>query len=190
MNNLSIATHTGSKWQTQGFFFPFNSLFTLPPEHSNLLIVPPPSQNPSPSPFSSEKGESLPGYQPTLTHQVTARLGASSSRQDSSVWEQDLLSGNRIRGSSPPPVLQLSGDLHENQAAHLLHMCGGGETSFNPCVLCSLVSGWVSGSPQGWSRFYQSKYYISFNTYFMDYLKRDRYDWLLVYSFKVILGLP
>lgn len=138
MNNLSIATHTGSKWQTQGFFFPFNSLFTLPPEHSNLLIVPPPSQNPSPSPFSSEKGESLPGYQPTLTHQVTARLGASSSRQDSSVWEQDLLSGNRIRGSSPPPPYSSYQGTCMKTRLHICYICVGVGRLASTHVCCVL----------------------------------------------------
>jgi hypothetical protein len=43
---------------------------------------------------------------------------------------------------SPAPVVQ---DPHEDQTAHLLHMCG----ILGPAWICSLVGGSVSESPKG-----------------------------------------
>ena len=56
----------------------------------------------------------------------------------------DPQAGNRFKDSTPA-LLQLLGYLHEDQAAHLLHMCGGPRSNLG----YSLVGGSDSGSPQG-----------------------------------------
>jgi hypothetical protein len=61
-----------------------------------------------------------PHYSPHYTHQVTAGLGASSPvevRQDSM---GNVGSGRQQIQDQPP--LQLLGDLHKDQATHLLHL--------------------------------------------------------------------
>jgi hypothetical protein len=78
-----------------------------------------------PFPFSSEKGESHPpGFQtPPFPHQVPAGLGASfttEARHNSPVRRLESIGRQQIQGQ---PLLQLLGDLHEEHAAPLLHVC-------------------------------------------------------------------
>jgi hypothetical protein len=95
--------------------------------YSVYILLAAPSQNPSqelPSiSFFSEKESPFPGYQPIPARQATATLGTSSpteARQGSPVRGTGS-TGRQQSGIAPAPVV---GDLHECQAAHLLHICG------------------------------------------------------------------
>lgn len=82
---------------------------------------------------------------PTLEQQVTAGLGAFLRLDKMHRLEgQDSQADNRVK-SSPLllPVLQLLWKLHEDQAAHLLHIPGVVKFSF-----ISLLFGSHSGSPR------------------------------------------
>jgi hypothetical protein len=114
----ACATTPGSRRQ---FFFFFFCLFTLHPAHCPQLQVPP-SHDPSSFslPFFSELVRA-PGYPPTLTHQVSVRICASSpteAHQATQLGEQIPWTGNSFCDSprSSVPVVQ---DPHEGQAAHL-----------------------------------------------------------------------
>lgn len=76
--------------------YPFSSLLCIHSTSQIAAFLSSQSLLPLPLPhlslsFISEKGEVLPGYQPTLTPQVTAGLGASPTEasQDSPVRAQD-----------------------------------------------------------------------------------------------------
>jgi hypothetical protein len=103
------------------FFFQYY-LFTL---HSN---IPPLSHHPTAPPLFPppllfwEKG-GHPGYHPTLVHQVSEDYAHSlplRTDKEAQLVEQDPQGGNRFRDSHHSSLL---GDLHEDQATHLLHMC-------------------------------------------------------------------
>lgn len=85
-----------------------------------LPLSDPPSQNPSPPFFSSERVPPL-SYPPTLAHLVSVRLSTSSS----------------------PEARQ---NRHGNWATCLLHICRG----LLPAPVCSLIGGSVSESSQGY----------------------------------------
>jgi hypothetical protein len=80
-------------------------------------------------------------YQPTLACQVTP--GHPLSLRPDKVGQ--LGNGILSHGQS---LLQLLGDTHEDQDAHLLHMWGNG---LDTAHACPLVGGSDSGSPQGCS---------------------------------------
>lgn len=85
-------------------------------------------------------------YQPTLAHQVITRLDISSPTEG----RQGIpFRGTRFTGryqSQVQPSLQLLGDLHEDQAAYLLHICV--RKGLAPALVCPLVGGLVSENPQ------------------------------------------
>ena len=80
-----------------------------------------------------------------MAHQVTSKLGTS--------FPTDARQGRPVRGtgstgrqqSQGQPLLQLLGDLHEDQGEHLLHMYW----DVGAAYVCSLVGGLVSGNSQG-----------------------------------------
>jgi hypothetical protein len=104
----------------------------------------------SPSPHSPLS----PGYCPNLTHQVTEKLGAFSPTEASKAASP--VRGMRSIGKQQileQPLLQLLGDLHEDQAAHLLHKCRVGVLSVQTMLALWLVI--QSQSPQ-WSKLVDS----------------------------------
>ena len=97
-------------------------------------------------PFSSEKGEAFPKYQPTLD---TVRWGPFSSRQEAR--QDSLFIGIRSSGrqqSKGQPLFLLLRDLCEDIATHLLPMCRGWRLGL--VHVCSFVDGSVSGILQVW----------------------------------------
>jgi hypothetical protein len=78
---------------------------------------PPPPHKTLPSIPCTEKGEDPTGLQPSLPHQVTARLGTSSPI--------DARQGSTVLGTGSTCRQELLGDSCEDQAAHLLHKCRG-----------------------------------------------------------------
>jgi hypothetical protein len=90
------------------------------------------------------------GYHHTLQHQITAGLSMSPTptefRQGSPVKGRGATGWHQIQGQHP---LRLLRNTHEDQAAHLLHMCWVRVDAAHACLfVCS-----VSGSPQGFKLF-------------------------------------
>ena len=109
--------------------------FTFPSQSPFLLSSKSPPHYPlSHSPLSFPLETLLrEGRQPTLAYQVLSGLNASSL---SEARKSSLARGMRSKGSQwsqRQPPLQLLGDPHEDQAAHLLQMCRGPRSS--PCML-------------------------------------------------------
>lgn len=83
---------------------------------------------------------------PPPPQSVTAGLGTSSlteARQDGPVRKTGSIGRQHIQGQ---PLFQLLGDRHEDQGAHLLHMCMRHRSS-----PCSLFGWWFKslGDPKG-----------------------------------------
>ena len=99
-----------------------HSLYVL---HSTPMPLLTQSLLPIPSPLLFWEGVSLPEYQPNLTDHITADLGTSSPnefRQGSPVKGAGFTSKQQSHEQSQ---LLLLGNLHEDKAAYLLHMCSG-----------------------------------------------------------------
>ena len=78
------------------------------------------------------KGKVLTGYTPTLAPQVTAgkdTFSLTEARQDSPVRGTGFTGKQESQGKPP---CQLLGDLYEDKAAYLLHMCRDPRSS--PCM--------------------------------------------------------
>ena len=94
---------------------------------------------PSPSPLREWP---LSGIPPTLAHQVSARLGASSpieARQGSPLGEQILQSGCRFREC----LCSSCWGAHMENELHICYICAEGR---DPACVCSLAGGLVSES--------------------------------------------
>ena len=132
VNIIKITSHKHAQRPfTQGMLLFFIYLVLYPyPSHTLLQSFP----QPSPSPLIKW---GLPEYPPTLTYQVSEGLGASSpieARQGSPAIRTYPMYRQRLLGHPP---LQLFA-IHEDQAVHLLHMCG--ETQIQSvCVLRLMV---------------------------------------------------
>jgi hypothetical protein len=102
-----------------------------------LLLLPPPQPSPAPTnlppllfPLTSEKGKHLLGTIPPWNMQSQQEQAPPLPlRPHQAVQEGDPMAGNSHR----QPPLQVLGDLPEDQAAHLLQMCGRPRSS--PCML-------------------------------------------------------
>ena len=112
--------------------FTYVASCSLPPFKS-----PPPTFLPHPLSPSPLRGWPPLGYLLALEHQVSVGLGTSSSTEAKTRQpSQKIISHIQATalGIAPAPVVQ---DTHENQAAHLLHMCG--EAQVQPMYALWLV---------------------------------------------------
>jgi hypothetical protein len=99
----------------------------------------------SPSLFikEMEAPHPTPGYRPTLGHLVPVGLSTSSPTETWPSCPVRIMESNDRQQSQRKYPLQVLGDLHGDQAAHLLQMY----RILGPSSVCSLVSG--SLSPHG-----------------------------------------
>jgi hypothetical protein len=92
-----------------------------------LFPVPPYTDHPPIPSFLLRRG--VPPGIITPINEVTGELATSTpaeARQSDSVRGMGSTDSQEIQGQSS---IQLLGDLHEDQGAHLLHMCGGVEAA-------------------------------------------------------------
>ena len=108
------------------FFFSPNIFFKftlqsdyIPPFPSSTSLQTSPFITPLPSP---QRRGAPPGYHPALGHLVPAGLGTSSPTEAQPGSPGRGRGSNGRQQSQRQPLLQLLGDPHEDQAAHLLHM--------------------------------------------------------------------
>lgn len=115
------------------FFNRFTSQLQPPLSSQHGLTWPP---LPLPTSFSSEKAESLPlgSNPPCHLNSLQDQIHLFPLRPDKTAQlaEQDPQVGN----SQGKPLLQLLGDSHEEQAAHLLHMCYSKKLQFYLFLIC------------------------------------------------------
>lgn len=79
------------------------------------------------------EGEGSFGYHPALAHQITAELGTSPPTEDKQCGPVIKTGSTGRQQILRNPQFQLLRDRHEDQTAHLLHICRGSKSS--PCLL-------------------------------------------------------